>query len=82
MFLSSAWDQHLPTGFTENQPVLARTLTLNLIIHPYAQKKQLLKAYTAQPLPCAMNSKSCSTQLTFLHTLCSSVGILCDLVIQ
>ena len=82
MFLSSAWDQHLPPGFKENQPVLAHTLTLNLIIHPMSKKKQLFRAYTVQPLPYAMNSKSCSTQLTSLHTFCSSVGILCDLVIQ
>jgi predicted metal-dependent TIM-barrel fold hydrolase len=40
MFLSSAWDQHLPLGFIENQPVLAHTLNLNLIIHPMSKKKK------------------------------------------
>jgi hypothetical protein len=47
-----------------------------------SKKKQLFKAYTAQPLPCAMISKNCSIGLITLHTFCSSVGILCDLLIH
>jgi len=43
MFLSSAWHQLLQPGFTENQPLLARTLTLNLIIHPMSKKSSCSK---------------------------------------
>lgn len=81
MFPSSARDQHLPPGFTEKPTRTSLYLNSESNYPSYVQNKQLLKAYTAQPLPCVMNSKSCSTQLTFLHTS-SSVGILCDLVNQ
>lgn len=64
---SSSRDWHWLPRFTANLPLLASTLTLNLIIHIHPiLKEQLFRAHTAEPQSYAKNRKTCSMKLVAL----------------